>query len=127
MNRFPKLFGCLVVLVLAFAVAPVATAGSDCEADVSVSLASSEPDQEVMRYQFQVEISTSESCAEIHYDLILEIQIPNGQVKAVRKPRIVKLSDSAAEELVEHELPLDQTLLDQNVRLVKCMTCDLGE
>jgi hypothetical protein len=91
-----------------------------------VSLARNDPDREVMRYQFRVEISTSESCAEIHYDLVLEIQIPNGQVKTVRKPRIVKLNDSSLEELVEHELSLDQTLLDQEARLVKCEVCDLG-
>ena len=113
-------------MALALVMAPVATAESDCEADVSVSLARSDADQEVMRYQFQVEISTSEICAEIHYDLVLEIRIPNGQVKTVRKPRIVKLNDSSFEELVEHELPLDQSVLGQEAKLVKCAVCDLG-
>ena len=126
MSRVQMLFGCLVVLALALVMAPAITAESDCEADVSVSLARNDPDHEVMRYQFQVEISTSESCAEIHYDLILDVQIPNGQVKKVRKPRIVKLNDSSFEEVVRHELPLDQSVIDQQVRLVECRTCDLG-
>ena len=99
---------------------------SDCSADVSVGLDRSDPDRTVMHYQFKVEISTTESCAEIHYDLILDVQLPNGQVKKVRKPRIVKLNDSSLSELVRHEVPIDQKVTGQEARLVRCNRCELG-
>ena len=126
MSRVHMLLGWMVVLVLVFVMAPSVMAESDCDADVSVSLARSDPDQEVTRYQFQVEISTTEHCTEIHYDLILDVQLPNGQVKKVRKPRIVKLNDSSLEEVVRHELPLNQSIVGQETRLVECKVCHLG-
>ena len=128
MRRTIELLGMSVLFAfLLVATAPVqAQDESDCSADVSVSLDRSDPDQQVMRYQFIVEISTTGSCTKIHYDLILEVQLPNGQVKKVRKPRIVKLNDSSFEELVRHEVPIDQKVTGYEAKLVRCNTCDLG-
>ena len=116
----------LFAFVLVAAAPAQAQDESDCSADVSVGLDRSDPDQTVMRYQFKVEISTSESCAEIHYDLIIDVELPNGQVKKVRKPRIVKLNDSSLSELVRLEVPIDQKVTGYETRLVRCNTCDLG-
>jgi hypothetical protein len=123
MRRIIRLLG-LSVLTALVLVAPAQA--QDCDASVDVTLDRSDPDRETMRYQFRVEISTSESCAHIHYDLILDVQLPNGHVKKVRKPRIVKLSDSSLEEVVRHEIPIDQKVTEQEARVVKCETCDLG-
>ena len=125
MRRIIGLLGLSVLVAIVLVAAPPARA-QDCDASVDVTLDRSDPDRETMRYQFRVEISTSESCAEVHYDLILDVQIPNGQVKRVRKPRVVKLNDSSFEELVEHEIPIDQKVIDQDARLVKCEVCDTG-
>jgi hypothetical protein len=123
--RNTGLLGLSILIAAALLTASPAQA-QECGADVSVSLARSEADQESMLYQFEVEISSGESCAEIHYDLILDVQLPNGHVKRVRKPRVVKLSDSALNEVVRHEVPIDQKVTGQEARLVECKPCDLG-
>ena len=128
MKRMIGLLGMSVLFAFVLVASSPANAQDEgnCSADVSVTLDRSDPDRTVMRYKFKVEISTSESCAEIHYDLILDVQLPNGQVKKVRKPRIVKLNDSSLSELVRHEVPIDQKVTGHEARLVRCNTCDLG-
>jgi CHASE2 domain-containing sensor protein len=126
MNRTLKLLGAAAVFALLLVAPPPALAESDCDADVSVSSQRDDPDRSIRRLAFRVEISTTADCAHIHYDLILEIVIPNGQVKKVRKPRVVKLNDGSLSELVEHDIPIDHTLAGYETKLVECKVCEMG-
>ena len=123
MNRTYNLLVLAAFVAVLLVAVPPLLAESDCAAEVSVVSMRDEPDRGVRHLAFQVEVSTSADCAQIHYDLILEIVIPNGQVKLVRKARVVKLDDGSLSELVEHEMPVDHTLSEYEAKLVECKNC----
>lgn len=97
--------------------------GCDDDVTLEVSIAGEEPVGNLMHYQFSVDVATGTPCAKIIYDLILEVQIPNGQVKKVRKIRDVKLNDGSLSEIVRHKMSMDSQLLDYEVVLVECNVC----
>ena len=123
MNKFrkPALF---LVLVLGLLAAPAALAQEDCEAYVNASLETNEQG-EVTHLQFSVEVSTSESCARIEYDLILEELLPNGQTKKERIPRFVKLNDGSLNEMVRHEMQSSLQLMNHEAKVVSCQKCSV--
>ncbi len=120
-TRTPALF---LVLVLGLLAAPAALSQEDCEAFVDATLDTNE-EGEVTHLQFSVEVSTSESCAHIEYDLILEELLPNGQTKKERIPRFVKLNDGSLNEMVRHEIQSSLQLLNHEAKVVSCQKCDI--
>ena len=119
--RTPALF---LVLILGLLAAPAAWSQDECEAYVNASLETNEQG-EVTHLQFSVEVSTSESCARIEYDLILEELLPNGQTKKERIPRFVKLNDGDLNEMVRHEMSSSLQLLNHEAKVVSCQTCSI--
>lgn len=99
-----------------------ALAEEDCSATVSATL----DRQEGRQLQFSAELSTGASCASIEYDLVVEVQLPNAQVKRIRKPRFVKLNDGSLTEIVRHTLADGESMLSYEAKVVKCSKCDLG-
>ena len=119
--RTPALF---LVLILGLFAAPAVMSQEDCDAFVDASLERNEQG-EVTHLQFSVEVSTSESCAHIEYDLILEVLLPNGQTKKERIPRLVKLNDGSLNEMVRHEIQSSLRLLSHETKVVSCQKCDI--
>ncbi len=109
-------------LLLVLAGAGAALAAENCSAEVEATLNR----QEGSQLQFSVEVSSSESCATIEYDLVIEEQLPNGQAKRVRKIRHVKLNDGSLTEIVEHTLGEGHGLLSYEAQVVQCQKCDLA-
>ena len=96
----------------------------DCDAFAEATLDTSRQG-EVTKLQFSVEVSTSESCAQIEYDLILEELLPNGHTKKERIPRFVKLNDGWLTEIVDHEIPTSLELLNHEAKVVSCQKCSI--
>jgi len=115
-----KLIGMAFTVALLCLAAP-AVVSDECTAEVSATL----EHQGDSRLQFSVEVSTSESCARIEYDLVVEEQMPNGQAKRIRQTRFVKLDDGSLTELVEHRLAQGHRMLSYEARFVSCQGCDL--
>jgi hypothetical protein len=113
-----------VVLILSLFAAPAVLPQADCDAYVNATLETSEQDN-VTRLQFDVEVSTTESCARIEYDLILNEQLPNGQTKKERISRLVKLNDGSLDEVVRHEIASSTRLLDHEAKIVSCQKCEI--
>ena len=98
---------------------------SDCDAFAQATLDTNEQ-AEVTRLEFTVEVSTSESCAKIEYDLVLDVLLPNGQTKKERLPRVVKLDDGNLSEIVRHEIPASFELRSYEAKIVSCVKCALA-
>ena len=97
---------------------------SNCDAFAQATLETSEQDQ-TTHLQFSVEISTSESCAKIEYDLVLDELLPNGQTKKERLPRFVKLNDGSLSEMVRHQIPSSFELRSSEAKIVSCVKCEV--
>jgi len=97
---------------------------SNCDAFAQATLDTSEQG-EIKHLQFTVEVSTSENCAKIEYDLVLDELLPNGQTKKERLPRFVKLNDGSLTEMVRHEIPASFELRSYEAKVVSCVKCDL--
>lgn len=114
----------LAVLLTLVAVAPLpASASDDCDADLEVSLDSSEPYSGKVHYQFKAEVRAKGDCATVYYDLILEIQLPNGHVKRVRVPRQVKVHDYETTQIVTYAMSEDTELVNYEGKIVRCEGC----
>jgi hypothetical protein len=99
------------------------TAAGECTPELGVELQHEDQDGAVTHLKFAVNISVSVDCARIHYDLLIEELLPNGQTKRIRKPGFVKLNDGSEVQLIEHETELK--VLSHEVKLVSCSTCDM--
>jgi len=97
---------------------------SNCDAFAQATLDTNEQG-EVQHLQFSVEVSTSESCAKIEHDLVIDVRLPNGQTKKERLPRFVKLNDGSLTEMVRHEIPSSFELRSYEAKVVSCVKCDL--
>jgi hypothetical protein len=103
----------------------VIEAESDCTATVQVSLAHEDHGDDVKHYQFEASISTSEDCAQIEWDLVIEELMPSGQTKKVRIPRRVKLDDGSLDEMVRYNMPASFEMLSYEGKIVECLKCGI--
>ena len=96
----------------------------DCSATVDGSLAREEPDGDITRLVFKVDIGTQSNCAEIKYDVILEIRQGDGKIEKKKLGRYVKLHDGSISEKVNHKLGSGQSLVSWEVKLDSCTRCN---
>jgi hypothetical protein len=97
---------------------------SNCDAFAQATLDTDEQGG-VKHLQFTVEVSTSENCAKIEYDLVIDELLPNGQTKKERLPRFVKLDDGSLTEMVRHEIPASFELRSYEAKVVSCVKCEI--
>ena len=97
----------------------------DCQATISDEITHQNESANRTHLQFEVEVSVQENCAEIHFEVVLDITIPNGQHKKVRIPRFIKINDGSQSMMVEHELPAGQTMTGHESRVTECSVCVL--
>ena len=97
---------------------------SNCDAFAQATLDTDEQGG-VKHLQFTVEVSTSENCAKIEYDLVIDELLPNGQTKKERLPRFVKLNDGSLTEMVRHEIPASFELRSYEAKVVSCVKCEI--
>ncbi len=110
----------LVAFLVAFV--PAAAMESDCKAETAVKLDKRTEENEAVRLEFLVDITTEESCSEITYDVVLDVKLPNGQWKSVRLSRQAEVSGGAFSGRVEHTMT-DLELLEYRAVPVSCSRC----
>jgi hypothetical protein len=96
----------------------------ECSATVEGELTREEPDGDITRLVFEVEIGTMSACAEIKYDVNLEIRQGDGKIEKKTLGRYVKLHDGSLSEVVRHELGSGQSLASWEVKLDTCTRCN---
>jgi hypothetical protein len=79
-----------------------AALAAECEADVRGSLSREEPEREITRLVFKVDVSTTTDCGEVHFNVILEIREDDGKTVKKKLPGLVKLHDGQISEKVNH-------------------------
>ncbi|MEE9534070.1 MAG: hypothetical protein V3W06_06600 [Acidimicrobiia bacterium] len=122
-RRVSRAFMFVAAASLLLWLAPGALA-DECSATVDGSLAREEPDGDITRLVFRVEIATMSDCAEIKYDVILEIQNEDQKVEKKKLGRYVKLHDGSIAEKVNHELGSGESLVSWEVKLDSCTKCN---
>ena len=96
----------------------------ECSATVEGTLRREEPDGAITRLVFKVDIGTQSNCAEIKYDVILEIREGDGKIEKKKLGRYVKLHDGSISEKVNHKLGSGQSLVSWEVKLDSCTRCN---
>ncbi len=96
----------------------------DCSATVDGTMTREEPDGDITRLMFRVDIGTKSNCAEINYDVILEIRQEDGKIEKKKLGRYVKLHDGSISEKVNHKLGSGQSLVSWEVKLDSCTKCN---
>jgi hypothetical protein len=122
-KRISRAFMLVAAASLLLCSAPGALAG-DCSATVDGEMTRAEPDGDITRLVFTVEIGTKSNCAEINYDVILEIRQEDGKIEKMKLGRYVKLHDGSMSEIVRHELGDGQSLVSWEVKLDSCTKCN---
>ncbi|MDX1388603.1 MAG: hypothetical protein R3344_05410 [Acidobacteriota bacterium] len=128
MDKLGRIRGLMVVVALATLCVMLAPSGrtqEGCDADVEADLKYTHEGSDVDMYEFQVEVTVNEDCAQVHYDLVIEELLPNGQTKKVRKARFAKLNDGSFNEVVEHKMSADLEMLGFEAKIVSCEICTI--
>lgn len=120
-GRGPLIAGCAALILLG---AVSATAQEDCNARLDATLDHDETGIEGEKLQFAVDVSTQAECAHIVFDLVLEVQLPNGHANRVRLERQVKLNDGGETSMVRYTLHEGHRMLSYHTKLVSCTPCD---
>jgi hypothetical protein len=120
---------CIALLGLAAALSLVSSPrilaqDGDCTASAEATLDTDE-EGNIQMLSFHVEVSTSENCAKIEYDLVLDELMPDGQTKKERLPRQVDHSDGSYEEIVQHKIPASFQLSSYQAKIVSCQRCSI--
>jgi hypothetical protein len=119
-----RVFKAFVLVAVASLLVPASGAlAAECEADVSGSLMREEPDGDITRLVFKVDVSTTTACGEIHFNVILEIREDDGKIVKKKIPGLVKLHDGQTSEKTNHELSEGQSLVGWEVKLDRCEKC----
>ena len=122
-QRVSRTFMLVAAASLLLCSAPGALAG-DCSATVDGTMTREEPDGDITRLVFEVEIGTKSNCAEINYDVILEIRQEDGKIEKKKLGRYVKLHDGSLSAKVNHKLGHGQSLVSWEVKLDSCTRCN---
>ena len=83
-----------------------------------------EPDGDITRLVFRVDIGTMSDCAEIKYDVILEIRQEDGKIEKKKLGRYGKLHDGSISKKVNHKLGSGQSLVSWEIKLDSCTKCN---
>lgn len=111
------------LFALGLALTPVVA--EECRAEINDEITHKNVSANRTHLQFEVEVSVQENCAEVHFEIVLDVTIPNGQHKKIRVPRFIKINDGSQSMMVEYELPEGQTLTGHESRITECSVCDL--
>ena len=75
-----------------------------CEVAIAAAIASRDASAAGETLEFEIVLTTGETCAEVEYDLILEQDQPNRQIHRVRLSRSVKVRDGEHTQTASREL-----------------------
>jgi len=104
----------------------LATPALGCEATFDTTLLRSEYDgpSNKTHVQFNVDVSTEAACADISYELVVEVLKDDGTLDRHPLPRELKIYDGTDHALIEFEYEGDNSLNAYEARQLSCEPCD---
>ena len=120
-----------VPLVLAAVVAAAATgvtsgstASKDCKVSLSATLNNTKPMEHTTRYTFGVAANSAESCADVHYALVVTEQHPDGGTHTTKIPGDMRVRSQTRIEAVPFTTDSKNVVKDFQAKMVSCRVCD---
>jgi hypothetical protein len=101
-------------------------AAETCEVEIAAEIAARENSGAGETLEFEIVLTTGETCAEVEYDLVLEQDQPNRQIHRVRLSRSTRVRDGEDTQTIEHVSGPGYALMDYEVRPVSCSPCSAG-
>jgi hypothetical protein len=113
-------------LLIAFAaLANLATpAAPTCEATVHGELTHVEPKATVTSHTFEVEVTTLEPCAEVHFTITTTERISKTKVKVVKTNGEARVRNGSVSEVVPYDMPNGRKLEKWDVKVTGCARCE---
>lgn len=102
----------------------VVSLAGDCAAEIDSDLRrEEETGNGDTRYVFGVEVSSQESCAVVHFDLITVEAEPNSEPQTKTVSKQAKVHDGSLTMKVNHIVSSDSSLISWEFKLTACNKC----
>jgi hypothetical protein len=104
--------------------APAQAGSKDCKVSLSATLNNTKPMEHTTRYTFGVAANSAESCADVHYVLLVNEQLPDGSLHAAKIPGDMRVRGQTRIEAVPFTTDSKNVVKDFQGKLVSCHVCD---
>jgi len=100
-----------------------AWAAVDCKADVRAEFRRDDYSDQYVDKIFLVEVSSSEPCAKVYFDLVTTEQLFNGEEITATRREWRKSTDEVKASPIKYRMARDSKLVKWEVKLVRCVVC----
>ena len=114
----------LLVVLAVLALALPASAAPTCEATVHGELPHVEPKELVTSHTFEVNVTTLEPCAVVHFTLVTTERISKTKVKTVKTNGQIRLRNGSASQVVHYDMQNGLKLEKWDVKVAGCERCE---
>ena len=114
----------LLVVLAVLVMALPASAAPTCEATVHGELTRVEPKETVTTHTFAVNVTTLESCAEVHFTLTTTERISKKKVNVVKTNGQVRLRNGSASQILHFDMTKGHKLEKWDVKVTGCTRCE---
>jgi hypothetical protein len=113
-----------VLVALRPAATPGYASSKDCKVSLSATLNNTKPMEHTTRYTFGVAANSAESCADVHYVLVVTEQRPDGSTHEVKIPGDIRVRAQTRIEAVPFTTESDHVVKDFEAKMKSCRVCD---
>jgi hypothetical protein len=99
-------------------------AAPTCEATVHGELTHVEPKELVTAHTFAVNVTTLESCAEVHFTLYTTERISKTKVKVVKTNGQIRIRNGSASQILHYDMQNGRKLEKWEVKVTGCVRCE---
>ena len=114
----------LIALLVATVASLPGSAAPTCEATVHGELTHVEPKATVTAHTFEVEVTTLEPCAEVHFTITTTERISKTKVKVVKTNGEARVRNGSVSKVVHYDMPSGRKLEKWDVKLTGCARCE---
>src|SRR5262245_24167193 len=107
-----------LVLIGAFALRPISAA--PCDATVHAELSHVEPKELVTTHTFNVNVTTLEPCATIHFTLSTTERVSKTKVKVYKTPGEVRVRNGSLSQIVDYDMASGHQMVKWDVKVTGC-------
>ena len=104
--------------------APAQASSRDCKVSLSATLNNTKPMEHTTRYTFGVAANSAEACADVHYLLFVNEQLPDGSTHATKIPGDMRVRAQTRIEAVPFTTDSKNVVKDFEARMKSCRVCD---
>ena len=125
MQERTRLNPVLWFVVLALLVPTVGLVAKEkCTAQADAVLMKTTEKENSTVLEFEVGVVAGELCANVHYDLIIEVKSPDEKVKQVVIGREVRLQKGNHQDPVKHKMDKGHTMVGHETKIKSCHVCE---